>query len=264
MAYIYSKVLVTCIDCKKQFVKDNRKSGLKIWSGRCMSCACINRNKSDEYRKRLSDKNIGKRTGSENNMWKGGVTPMNQVIRASVEYKEWSKKVKERDNYTCQICGKRGCVLNSDHIKPFSLYPELRFDLDNGRTLCEDCHIAHGYSFFKNKNPRKKENIKDELGKRIISEKTRERFRQIGLARIMSQESKDKISENLKVYYQTHLNKRRQTIICMNNHKVYYSNLEAARELNLCDAKIGSVLNGNRAHTKGFKFQKLTEEHLIF
>lgn len=29
---------------------------------------------------------------------------------------------------------------NADHIKSFKDHPELRTDLQNGRTLCVDCH----------------------------------------------------------------------------------------------------------------------------
>lgn len=72
--------------------------------------------------------------------WKGGITPTNQIIRHSQKYKIWRKSIFERDNYTCKNCGKIGGTLNADHIKPFSLYPDLRFSMDNGRTLCIDCH----------------------------------------------------------------------------------------------------------------------------
>lgn len=60
--------------------------------------------------------------------------------RRSVENKIWREKVYQRDDYTCQHCGERGGKLNADHIKPFSLFPELRFELSNGRTLCVPCH----------------------------------------------------------------------------------------------------------------------------
>lgn len=88
--------------------------------------------------------------------WKGGISAQNSLIRNSIEYKLWRSAVFERDNYTCIWCGKRGGVLNADHIKPFCLFPELRFAIDNGRTLCKKCHASIGWSFFKENNPRKK------------------------------------------------------------------------------------------------------------
>lgn len=80
-------------------------------------------------------------TGSKNPNWKGGITKENEKQRKSLEYKLWRKAVYERDNYTCVLCGcNESGKLNADHIKPFSLFPELRFAIDNGRTLCIDCH----------------------------------------------------------------------------------------------------------------------------
>lgn len=78
--------------------------------------------------------------GAKSHLWKGGITPINQMIRTSAPYKEWRKRVFERDDYICQACGQRGGKLNADHELPFSLYPDLRFEVLNGRTLCETCH----------------------------------------------------------------------------------------------------------------------------
>lgn len=60
--------------------------------------------------------------------------------RHCAEYKKWRKSVFERDDYTCQICGKKGCELNAHHIKSFSRYPNFRYDVSNGITLCKKCH----------------------------------------------------------------------------------------------------------------------------
>lgn len=65
---------------------------------------------------------------------------LNRIARYSPEAVAWRKSVFERDNYTCQVCNVRGTYLEADHIKPWAYFPELRFELSNGRTLCRPCH----------------------------------------------------------------------------------------------------------------------------
>ena len=63
----------------------------------------------------------------------------------NLEYKNWRKQVFERDNYTCKKCGNRSSVdnpvvIHPHHIKSYTYYPELRYEVDNGITLCISCH----------------------------------------------------------------------------------------------------------------------------
>jgi len=74
--------------------------------------------------------------------------------RSSVELKAWRKLVFERDNYTCQKCGTRGGILNPHHILNFRDYKELRFDLNNGITLCETHHKEFHKIYSKKGNNR--------------------------------------------------------------------------------------------------------------
>lgn len=83
--------------------------------------------------------------GANSHLWKGGITPVNLLIRSSAEYKLWREAVFKRDDYMCIWCGLRSrrgikVYLHADHIKPFAHFPALRFAIDNGRTLCKDCH----------------------------------------------------------------------------------------------------------------------------
>jgi hypothetical protein len=81
--------------------------------------------------------------GENHPRWKGGKVKKHSretTFEGERQYRDWQKSVFKRDNYECQECGKHGGVLHADHIKPWISYPELRYDLTNGRTLCPPCH----------------------------------------------------------------------------------------------------------------------------
>lgn len=77
-------------------------------------------------------------------------TSKNRQARSTSKYQKWRTRIFKRDNYTCQLCFKRGGELQADHIKPFAFFPKLRFILSNGRTLCIECHKTTD-TYLKNK-----------------------------------------------------------------------------------------------------------------
>lgn len=91
------------------------------------------------YGKKHTEETRDKMRGAKNGNWRNGASRINDLIRKSKEYLEWKAQVFIRDNRLCIVCGS-GDKIEADHIKPFSTYPELRFDVNNGRTLCNNCH----------------------------------------------------------------------------------------------------------------------------
>lgn len=77
--------------------------------------------------------------GENHPSWKGGVSKLNDK-KDSWDYKKWRKQVYERDYWTCQHCGYKGQEINAHHIYSWKYYPEKRYDIDNGITLCVSCH----------------------------------------------------------------------------------------------------------------------------
>lgn len=102
---------------------------------------------SEESKKKMSEHSshykywLGKKRpdiSKENHYnWKGGISNRDMT---SPEYKRWRLSVFTRDNFTCLNCKKVGGNLEAHHIKRWCDYPELRFDVNNGATLCKDCH----------------------------------------------------------------------------------------------------------------------------
>ena len=57
-------------------------------------------------------------------------------------YQDWRKKVLRRDRYKCQMpgCKRKGKRMQTHHIRKWSVASSFRYDVDNGVTLCWDCH----------------------------------------------------------------------------------------------------------------------------
>lgn len=93
--------------------------------------------------------------------WKGGISEKNALFRNSGPYREWRRKVFQRDMFSCVKCGYRSHKrkdIRADHIKPFSLYPELRLVVDNGRTLCLPCDLKYGWRYKGSRHKKKVSN----------------------------------------------------------------------------------------------------------
>ena len=115
------------------------------------------RPKSEEFKKLLRSKYIGK----GNPAWRGGIARLTQRGRDRAVYKRWREDVLKRDNYRCVWCGTTE-RLESDHIKRWVDYPGLRFNVDNGRTLCHSCHMITRKKDF-NSNLTKKQEANGQL-----------------------------------------------------------------------------------------------------
>lgn len=73
-------------------------------------------------------------------LWRGGTSPERSILSHREEYRAWRRAVLKRDASTCQGCGRCGGSLHAHHKKQWALYPELRYDVSNGITLCASCH----------------------------------------------------------------------------------------------------------------------------
>lgn len=118
-----------------------------------ISLALTDRKLSDETRQKLSiiaskrklseeqKTKIGNSLRGENHWhWKGGVTYPIFALRKTKEYRHWRNAVLRRDNFQCTQCQRSKARLHAHHRYSFTHYPELRFEVDNGVTLCVSCH----------------------------------------------------------------------------------------------------------------------------
>ncbi len=128
-------ILYYCLYCGKEYWA--RKSNNKIYcSHKCYA---------------LHQRII--RIGQGSPRWKGGKTKYAKILRCRRIYIEWRTAVFIRDDYTCRKCGIKSGIgrkiyLHAHHIKSVSQYPELIYEIDNGITLCKNCHLGEHHHKF--------------------------------------------------------------------------------------------------------------------
>lgn len=118
------QVVLVCVYCsKKFFVPFSLRNTIKFCNSKCR------KQYSDLHSLiRLRHKSITQKEAYNNSF-----------------YKQWRDKVFAKDRYTCQWCNAhngngKDIYLEAHHIKSWKCFPELRFDMENGITLCLDCH----------------------------------------------------------------------------------------------------------------------------
>lgn len=163
---LYKARIGICPICGKEFraVKDFKERKQKYCSKECWNKRATIINKCKYCGKDIkTTKSINKvycnnecrdlgyrntHKGELSYFWQGGKTKESKLRKTNAQYKEWRNEVFKRDNYICQNCGRHTRDLEAHHIKAQSKYPELIYDVDNGLTLCHECHkLTDNYGY---------------------------------------------------------------------------------------------------------------------
>ena len=149
----------------KQIITEQTKEKIsKKLMGRTSPMKGKNHSEEAKEKIRLAGKERIK-NGFRSSFYIDGRTPLVKMIRNLSLMKQWTKRIFERDNYTCVECGRKNCYLNAHHTKSFRLifeefiqkYNNFSITEDKetlaklaesfhpfweaeGKTLCEECH----------------------------------------------------------------------------------------------------------------------------
>lgn len=164
----------------KEFVKSEIYKGKQYYRHKCKECLnkslrtgkpnkgrfkkgetpWLGKKHSKETKKKISLAQIGKKQSIElieKRISKIRGQRRKQTRHSSRKYWEWRDAVKEKDGWKCQHCGMtEKNKLHAHHVIPWKENKNKRFDIENGLTLCKNCHA--------------KEETKDKIGKSFSKE----------------------------------------------------------------------------------------------
>jgi hypothetical protein len=124
--------------CRCDCGKEKQISCSMLLKGEILSCGCSWHPK-----------------GSEHQSWNPDLTPEERINRREFpEAREWTKAVYKRDNYSCRVSFKRGGNIEAHHLNAWASFPDQRFDIDNGVTLCKPIHDLFHSLYGRGKNTR--------------------------------------------------------------------------------------------------------------
>lgn len=137
---VYTDEQLTRItEANRKNAQKKREDNNHNWKGGKPECSDCGKTVSAYSATRCKKCANAKRSGENHPMWQGGVTSENKLARHNFR-QTVRKLVLERDNYTCKLCDQYGGVLHVDHMSEWAYNSDLRFDTDNCRTLCRECH----------------------------------------------------------------------------------------------------------------------------
>lgn len=140
--------------CKCDCGKVCSVNDYRLENGLTKSCGCLHSEVSSQIMKTV----VANYKGDKHPNWKGGISSERKLYMQTNEYQNWRKEVFNRDDYTCQCCHQHGGELNAHHIECYSENVDKRIDIDNGITLCKECHIKF-HSIYGRKNNSKNQII---------------------------------------------------------------------------------------------------------
>lgn len=116
-----------CVDCHRELMRQDK---------------VMYKYKERDFKGEKNSMYGKQRFGSENPNYKHGLSEEERYKKRLWKgYGIWRKEVYKRDNYSCQCCKKKseGNIV-AHHLDGYSWCVDKRTNVDNGITLCVECH----------------------------------------------------------------------------------------------------------------------------